>query len=385
MMKERLWSLPFVQLTAAMLVLFTGFYSLLPTLPLYVKEIGGNETDVGLVMGAYTLSAVICRPLVGGLMDRYGRRTFILWGLAAFAVAMYSYDWAGAILMLLALRVLHGMSWASSTTAISTAVTDIIPASRRGEGMGWFGLATTLAMAIGPLLGIWVMERWSFPALFLFGSVLAVVAFLLAVTTRMAPRPASDGRRVGFYEPSVLPVTAAIFFLSIAYSGITTFLPLFAEQIAVNSGTFFLVYAITLTLIRPVTGKLSDIRGEGSVIIPGIIVTIGSLVLLSQAEGLAIVVISAILFGIGFGSTTPALQAATLRLAPPERRGVANAAFMTAFDLGLGIGAILLGWMSQHTGYAAVFTAGASSAAASFAIFAIFVTRALKRREHVDG
>ncbi len=384
-MRERLWSRPFVQLTAAMLVLFTGFYTLLPTLPLYVKEIGGNETDVGLVMGAFTLSAVVCRPLVGGLMDRYGRRAFILWGLAAFAVTLYSYEWAGAIAALFMLRVLHGMSWASSTTAISTAVTDIIPAARRGEGMGWFGLSTTLAMAIGPLIGLWVMERWSFGALFVFGSVLAAVAFVLAVTTRMKVRPAATGQRVGFYEPSVLPVTAAIFFLSVAYSGITTFLPLFAGQIGVNAGTFFLVYAITLTAIRPVTGRLSDKRGEGSVIMPGIIITIGSLILLSQAEGNAIVMTAAILFGIGFGSTTPALQAATLRLAPPERRGVANAAFMTAFDLGLGIGAILLGWMSQHTGYAAVFTAGASAAAVSFVIFASVVRRALKRRARADS
>ncbi len=379
-MKERLWSRPFVQLTGAMLVLFTGFYSLLPTLPLYVKEIGGNETDVGLVMGAFTLSAVVCRPLVGGLMDRFGRRAFILWGLVAFAVTLYSYEWAGAIAALFMLRVFHGMSWASSTTAISTAVTDIIPVARRGEGMGWFGLSTTLAMAIGPLLGLWVMERWSFGTLFQFGSALAVVAYVLAVTTRMKARPAGGGQRVGFYEPSVLPVTAAIFFLSIAYSGITTFLPLFAGQLGVNAGTFFLVYAITLTMIRPLTGRLSDRRGEGSVIMPGIIITIGSLILLSQAEGIAVVVASAVLFGIGFGSTTPALQAATLRLAPPERRGVANAAFMTAFDLGLGIGAIVLGWMSQHTGYAAVFTAGASSAALSFVIFTWIVRRALKRR-----
>jgi len=380
-MVERLWTLPFVQLTAAMLLLFTGFYTLLPTLPLYVQEIGGNETQIGLVMGAFTLSAVVCRPIVGGLTDRYGRRAFILWGLAAFAVTLYSYEWAGIFAVLLALRVLHGMSWASSTTAISTAVTDIVPAARRGEGMGWFGLATTLAMAIGPLIGLWVMERWSFGALFLLGSLLAAVSFLLAATTRVAPRPAATGQRIGFFEPSVLPVTCAIFFMSVAYSGITTFLPLFAEQIAVNSGTFFLVYAITLTLVRPVTGKISDRLGESYVIVPGILLTVGSLVLLSYAEGLAVVVASAILFGFGFGSTTPALQAATLRIAPQDRRGVANAAFLTAFDLGLGIGAILLGWMSQHTGYEAVFTAGALSAALSFIIFAVFVTRALKRRK----
>ena len=109
-------------MTVGMLFLFTGFYFLLPTLPMFIKQMGGNESQVGLAVGAFMLSAVIFRPIVGGLLDRFGRRPFIVWGLLLFTFAMYMYDWVGGILVLMGLRILHGMSWAVSTTAVFTAV-----------------------------------------------------------------------------------------------------------------------------------------------------------------------------------------------------------------------------------------------------------------------
>jgi hypothetical protein len=137
-------------MTVGMFFLFTAFYLLLPTLPQFIKQMGGNEAQVGLAAGAFMLSAVIFRPIVGGLLDRFGRRPFIVWGLLLFILAMYMYNWIGGIVVLMGLRILHGISWAVSTTAIITAVTDMIPSARRGEGMGWFGMAMTLAMANRP-------------------------------------------------------------------------------------------------------------------------------------------------------------------------------------------------------------------------------------------
>lgn len=111
---ERLWTKPFM--TISMLFLFTGFYMLLPTLPLFIKHIGGSESQVGLVVGAFMLSAVILRPIIGGLLDRYGRRPFILCGLLIFTLAMYFYSWVGGVFVLLGLRILQGLSWAVSTS-----------------------------------------------------------------------------------------------------------------------------------------------------------------------------------------------------------------------------------------------------------------------------
>lgn len=375
---ERLWTKPFIQMTVGMLFLFTGFYLLLPTLPLYIKHLGGSETQVGLAAGAFTLTAVVFRPMVGGLVDRYGRRAFYVWGLIFFVLSMYLYDWVGSILLLLALRILHGASWAFSTTSIGTVITDLIPISRRGEGMGWYGMAMTVAMAIGPMLGTYIVSGYSFRTLFLVATGLSLIAFILAYMTRAPYQAKPSAGRIQLVEKSVLPVTAAIFFLAVAYGGITTFLPLFAESIRVNPGTFFLVYAVALTLIRPFAGKLSDRFGEAAVIIPSLVVTAGALIVLSQSSGLPGLITAAILYGIGFGSAQPALQAATLRIAPENRRGAANASFMTAFDLGIGLGAIVLGLVSERIGYAYLFTVTAVSVVVSLVIFAVFVRRLLR-------
>ncbi|REK64082.1 MULTISPECIES: MFS transporter [Cohnella] len=377
---ERLWTKPFILMSAGMLFLFTGFYLLLPTLPPFIKQMGGNEAEVGLAAGAFMLSAVMIRPIVGGLLDRFGRRPFIVWGLLLFALAMYMYDWIGGIAVLMGLRILHGMTWAVSTTAVFTAVTDIIPSARRGEGMGWFSTAMTLAMAVGPMLGVWVIQSLSYHALFQFACALSAVALLLTYSAKVPFRQQTGERRIEFFEPSVLPVAASVFFLTIAYGGITTFVPLFADSIQVNSGTFFLAYAVTLALIRPIAGKLSDRHGESFVIIPGLAVTISALLVLSISTGLFGVLVSAVLFGVGFGSAQPALQAATIRLARPDRKGVANASLLTATDLGIGLGAILSGWVSQHTSYQVLFTVGAASVAMSLLLFAFFVVRLVKTR-----
>jgi MFS family permease len=363
-----------------MLFLFIAFYMLYPTLPLFIKQIGGNETQIGLAMGAFMLSAVIFRPILGGLLDRFGRRPFIVCGLLLFAVAMYMYVWIGGIVALMGLRLLHGMTWAVSTTSILTAVTDMIPQSRRGEGLGWSGMSMTLAMAIGPMFGIWVTQNHSFHVLFLLAGGLSVIALFLTLGAKMPFLPQSGSRKIEFFEKSILPVTTTVFFLFIAYGGITTFIPLFAESIEVNTGTFFLVYAATLVLIRPVAGKLSDRYGESFIIVPALVVTILALIALGFSTGLFGVLISAVLYGIGFGSAQPALQAATIRLVSPDRTGVANASFTTATDLGIGLGAIILGWVSQHTSYQMLFTVSAVSVTFSLLMFIFLVKRLLKNK-----
>ncbi|HZG17277.1 MAG TPA: MFS transporter [Candidatus Bathyarchaeia archaeon] len=382
---DRIWTKPFIQMTLGMLILFIGFYLLLPTMPLFIKEIGGSESEVGLAAGAFTLTAVIFRPLVGGLLDRYGRRPFMIGGLLLFILSMYLYDWVGGMMSLLVLRVLHGASWAFSTTAVITSVTDMIPESRRGEGMGWFGLAMTVAMATGPMLGVWVLQNGSFHAIFLVATGLSAAAFLLVYATRIPDQPKAATGRIELFDKSVLPVTICLFFLAVAYGGITTFLPLYAVSIQINPGTFFLVYALSLTLARPIAGKLSDRMGEGFVIVPSLIVTILSLVVLSFSSGLISVIIAAVLYGIGFGSAQPALQALNLRLVPPGKKGVANASFLTAFDLGIGIGSIMLGWVSQHTGYAMLFVVCAVSVAISTLVFVLIQSRLSRNMGTMEG
>ncbi|MFB6646401.1 MFS transporter [Bacillus toyonensis] len=378
---ERLWTKSFIQMSFAMLFLFTGFYLLVPTLPLFIKEIGGNESQVGLMMGMFTIAAVVIRPIIGGMLDQYGRRSFIIFGLILFGLTMYSYNLASTIVLLAVLRVIHGVTWAVSTTAVGTAITDIIPDSRRGEGMGWYGMAMTIAMAIGPMIGLWVVQYYSFHGLFLLATLLSFMAVILSLITKMPFKPQKEKGKIQLFEKSVLSITVVVFFLSFAYGGITTFLPLFASSINVNPGMFFLVYAIALTIVRPISGKLLDKYGEVFIILPALCITILAIVVLTMANSLTGIIIAATLYGVGFGSAQPALQAAMLTVVDPSKRGVANASFFTAFDLGIGLGAILLGFVSQIFGYRILFTASSVSAVIALLVFGMFVRQKLSEKE----
>ncbi|MFV9566982.1 MFS transporter [Thermoanaerobacter mathranii] len=377
---ERLWTRSFILMILGTFFLFTAFYMLYPTLPLFIKHIGGNETHVGLSMGIFMLSAVILRPVIGGLLDWFGRRPFIILGLSLFTLAMYMYNWVNGITALIWLRMLHGVSWAISTTAILTVIADIVPTTRYGEGMGWFGTAMTLAMAIGPMLGMWVVQNLSYHALFLFAVALSITALLLEFGVKMLFQPQSDAKRIEFFEKPVLSVAVSVLFLFISYASITTFVPLFADLLKVNSGLFFLVYSATLFLSRPIAGKLSDQYGEMFVVVPALLISILALIVLSVSTGLFGMLVSAVLYGIGFGSAQPVLQATIVRLVPPDRRGVANASFSTATDLGIGLGAIILGWISKYTSYQILFTISAVSVIFSLLVFVFFVKHLLKSK-----
>lgn len=377
---ERLWTKPFLLMTIGNLFLFVAFYMLYPTLPLFIQQFGGSETQVGLAMGAFMLSAVVFRPIVGGLLDRFGRRPFIIWGMLFFTLAMYLYTWAGGMAGLMGLRILHGMTWAVSTTAAITAATDMIPAERRGEGIGWFSTSMTLAMAIGPMAGLWTAESLSYDSLFLFAAGLSAAAMLLMAGVKMPVRARAASKRIEWIEKPVLPIAVSVFFLFVAYGGITTFVPLFAASIQLNSGAFFMAYAAALALIRPFAGKLSDRRGEAFVLVPAILLTVCALIVLSLSTGLAGVLVSAVLYGVGFGSAQPALQAAALRWARPDRAGAANATLSTANDLGIGLGAIMLGWISQQLSFQALFAVSAVSAAFALIFFIAFRKRSSTRQ-----
>ncbi|NLN27741.1 MAG: MFS transporter [Firmicutes bacterium] len=378
---DRLWTRAFVLMSLGSLFLFTSFYLLLPTLPLFVKELGGHDTQVGLAVGIFTLVAVILRPIAGGLLDQYGRRPFLLIGLAFYGLSMYLYGMVQGVGTLLLVRLLHGASWAFVTTAAAAVIADIVPANRRGEGMGWYGLAMTVAMAAGPLLGTWTLDGYTFSGVFLLAVALTVAALLAVAGPRLPFQRPEVRRKIALYDPAALPVSLAVVFLTFAYGAVTTFVPLFAVTIDVNPGLYFLVYALSLTLARPIAGKLSDRYGAASVIVPAALLSICALFVLSSATGLAGVVAAAVLYGLGFGSAQPALQAALLGMVPKERFGLANASFFTAFDLGIALGSTLLGWVADLVSYRALFALSTLAVALSLAVFIAYVRPLLRRRE----
>lgn len=404
--KPPLWTRNFVLISLANLLVFLGFQMLMPTLPLYVAKLGGQASAIGIVVGVFTISAVAMRPLVGVGLDRWGRMGFLFLGLGVFILSVLSYNLAGAIPALLGLRLVHGFGWGAYTTSSGTIAADVIPAARRGEGMGYYGLSGNLAMAVAPVLGLFIANRYGFGSLFWTSATLAFLAIFLAAGIRyrledVAPgstmsKPAADVRiqaanntaitvgaaipggaggqaprgKTSFFERSALLPSLVVLLVTITYGGVVTFVTLFAAQRGIrNVGAFFTVFAVVLMATRPFASVLADKRGFRTVLIPGLLMVGAGMLTLGLAGNLAGLFLAAALYGIGFGAVQPTLQALTVQLAPPARRGVANATFFSAFDLGISLGSIFLGLVAQWIGYGGMYAVSALFALLGLAMF----------------
>ncbi|TCP57606.1 putative MFS family arabinose efflux permease [Tumebacillus sp. BK434] len=357
-----LWTKDFFATAVSNLFLFLGFQMLIPTLPVYVSSMGGDETQIGLVIGIFTISALLIRPFAGQWLDTMGRRKILLAGLLIYILSVIGYAFAAAVTLVLLLRVVHGLGWGMTTTSYGTIVADIIPPKRRGEGMGYYGLSGNLAMALAPLLGIWVMEEYGFGWVFGISTGLAVLALLLTQLITIAPpvkREAAGkapAKKEGLFERKAFFPSFLVLFLAISYGGIVSFITLFAQEAGIaNVGWFFLANAAMVMLVRPFSGVLFDRKGHQWVLLPGAVFTAAGLLLLSYTHSVAMLIAAAVCYGIGFGAIQPSLQAWTINRVPPHRRGAANGTYFSAFDLGIGAGAMLLGAVAKVTSYALMY------------------------------
>lgn len=352
---ERLWSIDFVLITLISFVSFLGFQMLLPTLPVYAKQLGGGDASAGLVIGLFTFSAVLIRPFAGQALDYYGRKGIFILGFLLFAACVLAYIWAPSLIILLLIRFIHGFGWGLTSTSASTVATDLIPKSRLGEGMGYYGLAGTLSMAIAPTLGLFIMNRFGFSLLFLVSAALVILSAIVALMINYQKVSGAKTKK-SLIEKSALRPTLVIFFITMTYGAIVSFLALYAAQQGIkNIGPFFSVYAIALMITRPLAGRLSDKKGFSYVIIPGICFVSAAMFFLYLAKGLPMFLIAAAIYGIGFGAVQPSLQALSVMSVSPERRGAANGTFFTGFDLGIGLSSIMWGAISQIFGYKFMF------------------------------
>ncbi|MDA5109424.1 MFS transporter [Brevibacillus thermoruber] len=387
---EPLWTKDFVLLALSNFFLFVGFQMLIPTLPLFVTERGGDQLAVGLVVSLFTVSALLVRPFAGKALDSVGRRPVLMVGLALFLLCVAGYYWMATIALVLGLRFVHGIGWGIATTTYGTIASDLIPAARRGEGMGYFGMFSSLAMALGPLVGLWLAQSFGFGWLFAISSVLTALAMLLSRPVKMAA-PAGAGRRQPAAERSGLVERKALFpsllvlFLGVTYGGIVSFITLFGQEAGIgNVGLFFLFNALSLMLIRPVAGKLFDRKGHAWVLLPGGVVLAAGLLTLSYSTTSFGLIAAAILFGSGFGAVQPSLQAWTIHRVPPDRRGAANGTFFSAFDLGIGVGAMLLGAVAKATGFALMYRCSVVVILLYLIIYLAYVIRERRRHSRLE-
>lgn len=379
---EKIWTRDFSLIVLSNFFIFLGFQMTLPTIPLFVAKLGGNNQLIGIVTGIFTFSALLTRPFAGKFLETKGRQFVYMLGLGIFVLSVGSYGLVHSLFFLFIMRMVQGSGWGFSTTASGTIVTDLIPPKRRGEGMGYYGLSGNLAMAIGPTLGLALTGVISFPMLFMICAILGAVAFILSFTIhykKVEPLPTSEhSKKFDIFEKSALPPSLLLFFITTTFGGIATFLPIYSLGKGITGiHWYFLLYACALMISRTFAGKIYDRKGHEAVFIPGAVLVIIAMIFLAWLPSSVTLYAAGVLYGLGFGTIQPALQAWAVEKAAPHRKGMANATFFSFFDLGVGVGAIAFGQIAHWLGYSSIYII--SSISVLFSIF-LYIAILLKNR-----
>lgn len=370
----RLLSRNFILVCASRAAFFSSMAVILPVLPLYVDHIGGGRAMMGLVIGIFTISIVILSPFIGRAADERGRKGLMLIGSAIFLIAAILYNFAVSIPLLLALRLFHGTGLANYNISSSAFAADISPSHRRGEAMGWFGMSNNLAMAVSPALGIPIYLSYGFNTLFLIAAAVAVVAllFTLPLSEPKRVKHRADGSRGQLFSRAALFPAAVVASLSFTYGMVVAFVSPFAIENGVeNPGLFFTVWAIALLISRAAAGAISDRFGRATVIVPGLFMAALSMWMLPWATSLPVFTAASALYGLSFGAVHPALMALAIDRVSVENRGAAMGTFGTAFDIGIGLGSILLGLVLEFSDYSAMFYVTGVAPLLGIAAFAV--------------
>ncbi|HSD29449.1 MAG TPA: MFS transporter [Vicinamibacteria bacterium] len=353
---------------------FLSLFQLLPTAPFRILDMGGSTAVAGLFLGVLTYASALSAPVTGALADRVGKRRMLLITSSAIACFSVAYALSPNYWLPLVLVFFHGLFWSGLLSASSAYMTEVIPESRRAEGIGYWGMSTMLATATAPAVGLWMYRHgwaWLCAGTAVLNLVMAAIAWRLPPDSAVAARMTRDRFFGGsLVEWRVVAVAMALFLCSFGYGGIMSFVALLSDQKGIRpKSLFFTAFALTVLVTRLFSGRLADRIGHRRFLLPCLaLVTVG-LAATAFAETRAQLVVAAAVFGLGFGNQYPAFVGHVLKFVDPGRRGAAFGGILAAFDTGIGSGSIATGWMAQHLGLRGAFGVGAALSAFSIPYF----------------
>ena len=378
---DKLWNHNYIKVMTANFALFFAFYILTPLLPLYLSENFHATKDViGLVLSGYTITALLFRPFSGYVVDTFPRKTVLMVCYAAFAIIFAGYLAAGTLLLFTIVRTLHGGPFGALTVANSTVAIDVLPSSRRNEGIGYYGLSNNLAMAIAPTIGIFIY-RWShsFELLFWLAFIIAMLGMAVDATVKVTKAPIATPRKKLSFDRFFLTkgwlLGFNMVFFGFCFGVLSNYLAIYSkEQLGITggTGTYFMLCSIGLILSRLQggsalrKGRLTHNAAEGMVIslvgytIFILMPTIGAFVPQSSPVTTKHLTLfgyygSALLIGLGNGHMWPAFQNMMINVAQHNQRGTANSTILISWDIGMGLGILVGGVVAEHLGYHAAF------------------------------
>lgn len=365
MAKDRLFSADYFFILVSNFLFFFAFYLILPIFALFLMEdFGADSVTAGAILSCYTVASLVMRAFSGYLVDSFPRKPLYLFGFVMFTLIFLGYAWAGALLYIIFLRILHGLAFGLVSVGGNTIVIDITPSSRRGEAIGYYGLMNNFALCLGPMTGLFLHSAgWSYHSIFYFSLLSGVLGIVTAsfVHTPYKPPLKRDPLSLDrFILLRGIPCGLSLLLLAMPYGMTTTYVALYAQQMGVHvsTGIFFSFMAVGLAISRFSSGKQAD-RGRGVHVIQlGMILAVLVFILLASVQtlmewnrGIAEILFfgSALFMGISYGTMFPAFNTLFVNLAPNSRRGTATSTYLTSWDVGVALGLLVGGWINDAT------------------------------------
>lgn len=360
-MRERMWNKDFILLVLSNFLMYITYYAVLSALPIYlVTDLHATKSQVGVVVATYTIASVMIRPYSGFTLDKFDRRVVFLIALVIYSLLFTGYLVAISILTIMLLRFAQGLTWGFTTISGSTIAVDLIPEVKRGEGIGYFSLSTTMGMSVGPVIGMFISHQWGFIPMFVsclfisFASVGCAYAIDLPQRVRINGTIKPDLKDL-FERRSIIP-SLNLLIIMITYGGLVSFIAIYGREIGIrNSSLFFLILATGIALSRITTGKIFDREGPGKIITLCLILLIIGFPALALMKNIAGFYLAAIIIGFGIGVVFPTFQSMVNNLADKEHRGAANSTLYTALDLGMSLGMVISGLIAQYLSTSTIF------------------------------
>ncbi len=378
MKQEKLWTTEFIGMGGSNFFQFVAQYIMIAALPIYIMDrFHGGEMEAGFAMTFFQIGTVCCRPLAGKFIDAVHKQKLLLGAAVGFFLVMAGFYFVDVLQGIYLLRLLHGILFALGTTAAATIAALILPAARKGEGIGYFAVSTNLAMVIGPLIGMVLIKQWGAQAMFGFLVFLSILTIwisgrktLAAVFVVPSEKKQKGWHWQDFVERRSIPMAFLGGLVFFAYGGVLTFIPLYAKKLGLGEETslFFMVFASVIVLTRPLVGRIFDKKGPDFTIYPGFLLFGMGLIFFSQINTLVGLLSAAAVLGCGFGALSPAFQTLAIQMAPPERAGVATATYFWSLDISVGLAAGILSVIAGQYGYPFMYGVISSSVVAITAV-----------------
>jgi MFS family permease len=333
------------------------------------------------------MSALIFRPFFGKMLDDKGRRIVLIIGLCLFGVSTLLLIVSANVFFIFALRFFQGIGLSAYSTALGTILSDVVPAERLSEGVGYFGISGTIAMAMGPTLALYLSDRFSYETAYIVAFVVTMLSVFFGSMIRYEGTFHAKNKRLisqntsgkGFIEKTAIRPCIVLIFIVFAISSVFSFITIFSQERNIdNIGLFFTVYALSMILSRLVTGKAADRFGYVKVLMPAIAMTFMLFIILAFAYSLPAVLVAAVFYGVGYGTVQPIMNTIIIRFSPPERRGAANATYYATLDTGIGIGALIWGLVSERADFTVVFLSSAFCVAIGVVAYFLILHKSLK-------